>query len=82
MQKLMMVSIPSDPGARVEVWLERARSRQSLQYFHAVSYRGGNELERRTVPADGEEALPVSARRLCSEICAGMGWPFAVFNQA
>lgn len=74
MQKLLMVSIPSDPDARVEVWLERARSRQDSPYFHAVSYRGINELERRSAPAADDEALPVGARRLCSEICAGMGW--------
>jgi hypothetical protein len=74
MQKLMMVSIPSDPGARVEVWLERGRTRRDLPYFHAVSYRGANELERRSMPAADDESLPVGARRLCSELCAGMGW--------
>ena len=51
-----MVSIPSDPGARVEVWLERARTRQGSPYFHAVSYRGVKELERRSVPAADSEA--------------------------
>lgn len=75
MQKLMMVSIPSEPDARVEVWLERSRSRLAPPYFHAISYRGAAELGRRTVPADTDEALPVSVRRLCSEVCAGMGWP-------
>ncbi len=69
-----MVSIPGDPGARVEVWLERARTRQGAPYFHAVSYRGIKELERRSVPAAADETLPAAARRLCREICAGMGW--------
>lgn len=77
MQKLMMVSIPSDPGARVEVWLERARTRQGSPYFHAVSYRGVKELERRSVPAADGESLPAAARRLCREICTGMGWEAA-----
>jgi len=74
MQKLMMVSIPSDPGVRVEVWLERASTRQGPPYFHAVSYRGANELERRSMPAAADEPMPAGARRLCSELCAGMGW--------
>lgn len=77
MQKLMMVSIPSEPGARVEVWLERGLSRTGPQYFHAISYRGGAELNRRRVQADAEETLPAGVRRLCNEVCKGMGWPLA-----
>jgi hypothetical protein len=74
MQKLMMVSIPGEPDARVEVWLERMSTRQGKLLFHAVSYRGSHELQRLSVPADAGESLPVSARRLCSEVCAGLGW--------
>lgn len=77
MQKLMMVSIPTEPDARVEVWLERGQSRTGPQFFHAISYRGSAELERRRVPADADEALPVGVRRLCNEVCRGMGWPQA-----
>jgi hypothetical protein len=77
MQKLMMVSIPSEPGAHVEVWLERGQTRQAPQYFHAISYRNGAELDRRRVAADADEALPAGVRRLCSEMCRGMGWSLA-----
>jgi len=74
MQKLIMITIPSDPGARVEVWLERGRTRRDLPYFHAVSYRGAAELERRSRPAAEDEPMTAGARRLCSELCEGMGW--------
>lgn len=77
MQKLMMVSIPSEPDARVEVWLERAGSHLDHPCFHAISYRGGRELSRRTVTADEDEAVPVGARRLCREVCDGLGWAVA-----
>jgi hypothetical protein len=77
MQKLMMISIPSEPDARVEVWLERAASRAGHPYVHAISYRGGKELSRRTAAADAGEAVPVSARRLCRELCDGLGWAAA-----
>lgn len=77
MQKLTMVSIPSDPDARVEVWLERGESRDDPRYFHAIFYRGEAELDRRRVEADADESLPVGVRRLCNQICKGMGWPQA-----
>lgn len=84
MQKVMTVSNPVDLRARVEIWLERARmgSKQKLQTLHVVSYRGQQELDRRSVPlkADGSEALSASARRVCQEVCIDLGWPSSLLH--
>lgn len=84
MQKVMTVSNPVDLRARVEIWLERARmgSKQKLQTLHVVSYRGQQELDRRSVPlkADGSEALSASARRVCQEVCVDLGWPSSLLH--
>ena len=83
MQKLMSVSHPNDLRARVEIWLERARSRSGVPQLLAVYYQGQRELQRRSVRLTDEagEPLAVSARRVCQEICCGMGWPAAQWNQ-
>jgi hypothetical protein len=83
MQKLMTVSHPADLRARVEIWLERARSRSGEPQLHAVSYQGQRELQRRSVRLSSEqgESLGASARRVCQEVCSGMGWPAAQWHQ-
>jgi hypothetical protein len=83
MQKLMTVSHPGDLRARVEIWLEHARSRSGVPQLHAVSYQGQRELQRRSVRLSDEhsEPLGVSARRVCQEVCSGMGWPAAQWSR-
>jgi len=84
MQKVMTVSNPVDLRARVEIWLERARSgsKQKLQTLHVVSYNGQRELDRRCVPLspDGSEALSTSARRVCQEVCVDLGWSSSLLH--
>ena len=83
MQKLISVSHPADLRARVEIWLEPPRTRRGAMELLAVSYQGQRELQRQSVrlSADADESLSARARRMCQDVCAGMGWPAAQWSR-
>jgi len=81
MLKLMSVSNPADMRARVEVWLEHPAARGAAPVLHAVSYREQGEHSRRSVRLSEEgETLAAGARRVCQELCGGLGWTQAVLQ--
>jgi hypothetical protein len=79
MLKLMSVSNPADTRARVEVWLETPSVRGAPRVLHAVSFLEQREHQRRSLRWTEEgETLAAGARRICQELCGGLGWTQAV----